>query len=439
VGRIANIPSQHPNAPFPTFPRKWGKGQKPEIPMDIRPILSTLRRHKTASALIVLEIALSCAIICNAVFLISQRLERLHRPTGMADSELVRINVAGIGKDDDATALAKQDIASLRAIPGVKAAAALNQVPFDHSSWNSSVSLQPKQDVPNLDASTYLGQGLVNALGLRIVEGRDFSEDEYVDWEAFNKPGSKLTIPAVLVSREVAQKLFPGQSAVGKLIYSWNPDDVPHRVVGVVDRLIRPNDNGGPAAAGYSLILPLSDTTMGRFVLRTDPSRRDEVLKAAVAALEKNSNRRIILDQGTFEQVKSDYYQQDRNMAWLLVAVIVALLVVTALGIVGLASFWVQQRTKQIGVRRALGATRGQILRYFQTENFLLASFGIVLGMIGAFGINQLLMGAYELPRLPALYLPVGALTLWLLGQASVLGPARRAAAVPPAVATRTV
>jgi putative ABC transport system permease protein len=177
--------------------------------MDIRPILSTLRRHKTASALIVLEIALSCAVICNAVFLISQRLERMQRPTGMADSELVRINIAGIGKADDATALAKQDIAALRAIPGVKAAAALNHVPFDHSSWNSSVSLQPKQSAPNLDAATYLGADLVNALGLRIIEGRDFTADEYVDWEAFNKPNSKLTLPAVIVTREVAQKLFP--------------------------------------------------------------------------------------------------------------------------------------------------------------------------------------------------------------------------------------
>ena len=98
-----------------------------------------------------------------------------------------------------------------------------------------------------------------------------------------------------------------------------------------------------------------------------------------------------------------------------------------------------QQRTKQIGVRRALGATRGQILRYFQTENFLLATLGIVLGMMMAYGINQLLMGKYELPRLPAIYLPVGAIVLWLLGQVSVLGPARRAAAVPPAVATRSV
>jgi putative ABC transport system permease protein len=123
----------------------------------------------------------------------------------------------------------------------------------------------------------------------------------------------------------------------------------------------------------------------------------------------------------------------------MLVIVCVALLVVTALGIVGLASFWVQQRTKQIGVRRALGATRGQILRYFQTENFLLATLGIVLGMLLAYAINQLLMGKYELPRLPAIYLPVGAVVLWLLGQVAVLGPARRAAAVPPAVATRSV
>jgi len=407
--------------------------------MDIRPILSTLRRHKTAAALIVLEIALSCAIICNAVFLITQRLERMQRPTGMADAELVRINVTGIGENENPTALSKQDVAALRALPGVTAATALNHVPFDNSSWNSSVSLQPEQAMPNLNAAVYLGENLVDSLGLRVVEGRDFTPDEYVDWEALNEANSKLSIPSVILTREAARKLFPGESAVGKNIYSWNADDIPHRVVGVVDRLIRPNDNGGAGEEGYSIVLPVKNVTMGRFVLRTDPARRAEVQKAAVAALERNSNRRIILKQDPFTDVMANFYRQDKSMAWLLVAVIVALLVVTALGIVGLASFWVQQRTKQIGVRRALGATRGQVLRYFQTENFLLATLGIVIGMIGAYGINQLLMSSYELPRLPLLYLPVGALVLWALGQLSVLGPARRAAAVPPAVATRSV
>ena len=124
-------------------------------------------------------------------------------------------------------------------------------------------------------------------------------------------------------------------------------------------------------------------------------------------------------------------------MASLLVAVCVALLVVTALGIVGLASFWVQQRSRMIGIRRALGATRGQILRYFQAENLLLTSLGIGLGMALAYAINLALMAHYELPRLPLVYLPIGALALWALGQLAVLGPALRAAALPPVVVMR--
>ena len=90
-----------------------------------------------------------------------------------------------------------------------------------------------------------------------------------------------------------------------------------------------------------------------------------------------------------------------------------------------------------IGTRRALGATRGQILRYFQTENLLLSTAGIVLGMIGAYGISLLLMRSYELPRLPLVYLPIGALVLWALGQIAVFAPARRAAALPPVAALR--
>ncbi|MFT3669746.1 MAG: ABC transporter permease [Pseudoxanthomonas sp.] len=406
--------------------------------MDIRPILSTLARHKTAAALIVMEVALSCAIICNAVFLISQRLERIDRPTGMANEEIVRISMGNLGENPEADALVKQDVASLRALPGVKAAGSINHVPFDNSSWNTSIQLAAEQERPNAQANVYLGDAVIETLGLKLAEGRDFTPEEYSNWTEMNKQNAKVMMPSVILSRELANKLFPGESAIGKNIYAWNADNVPHRVVGVVDRLIRTNDNGGPAEAGFTMILPAKDLTMGTFVLRTTPERRTEVLKAALATLEKNSARRLVLRDGTFSDIKQDYYRGDRAMAWLLITVIISLLVVTALGIVGLASFWVQQRTKQIGIRRALGATKGQILRYFQTENFLLATLGIVIGMILAYGINQMLMGKYELPRLPLLYLPVGAVLLWLLGQVAVYGPARKAASVPPAVATRT-
>jgi putative ABC transport system permease protein len=409
--------------------------------MELRPILSTLRRHKTASALIVLEIALSCAIICNALFLISSRLDRMQRPTGQAENELVRIQITGIGTDENASALTRSDLAVLRALPGVKSASVTNQVIFGGGSWNSSVNLAPDQTHQTLSSTVYLGdEKLPETMGLKLVKGRWFNADELLDWDTVNKPGVDVAVPTAIITSDMAAKLWPGQDPLGKTLYSWG-DDSGSRVIGVVDKLARPNNQGGPEAYHYSMILPIWTpyTVGGNYLVRTEPGRRAEVMKAAVAALQKNGPRRIVLDQKTMEEMRADFYRQDRAMAWMLVIVCVALLVVTALGIVGLASFWVQQRTKQIGVRRALGATRAQILRYFQTENFILATAGIVIGMLLAYGLNQLMMSKAELPRLPALYLPIGAVVLWVLGQLSVLGPARRAAAVPPAVATRTV
>ncbi len=405
--------------------------------MDIMPILSTLRRHKTAAALIVLEIALSCAIICNAVYLISQRVERMDRPSGLAENELVVLRYTGVGQDDNAQASTREDLAALRQLPGVRGATRVNQIPFGNGSWNSSINMTQDQVDPTTSATVYLGEeGLLDTFGLKLAQGRYFNADEYVDFLALQEPGSEVEIPAVVISQALADTLFPEGNAVGKSFYSWG--DKPMQVVGVVDTLIRPNEEGGPAAAYMSMIFPVR-FPFAHTVIRTDPGRRQEVMDAAIARMEAINPRRVLTSSKTFEQLKSEHYQADRSMVWLLVSVCIALLVVTALGIVGLASFWVQQRTKQIGIRRALGATRGQVLRYFQTENFLLASFGIVIGMIGAYGINQWLMSHYELGRLPAMYLPVGAAALWLLGQVAVFAPARRAAAVPPAVATRSV
>src|SRR5690606_22525660 len=179
---------------------------------------------------------------------------------------------------------------------------------------------------------------------------------------------------------------FPGEDPVGRNLYLL---DDPIRVVGVIERLARPNVVEGDN--GYSLVLPLElpYTMGGNYLVRTTPERRQEVLEAVVATLTANSGSRIILQEQTFEEVRDGYYAQDRTMVWLLVIVCIALLLVTALGIIGLASFWVQQRARQTGVRRALGATRGQILRYFQTANFLLTTPGIALGMVVAYALNQ--------------------------------------------------
>jgi len=406
--------------------------------MHFVPILSTLRRHRTAAALIVLEIALTCAIVCNAVFLIGERLSRMDRPSGVAEGELVRIQLTGIGKDTDATALTAADLDALRAVPGVEFAAIANMIPFGGSSWNGSVSTIPDDPDAPINAALYLGsQDLLETFGTKLVAGRDFTPEEYVDFDEMR--AGRAQMASVIITRGVADVLYPGKNPLGQPLYAWG--EKPHIIVGMVDRIARPNEFQGEEGAGYALVFPavIPYTLAANYVLRTDPARRGEVLKAAEAALDRVNPNRIVLERETFDEIRKEFFKGDRAMAWLLVGVCLALLIVTALGIVGLASFWVQQRTRQIGIRRALGATRGQILNYFQLENFILATLGIVLGMALAFGINLWLMHKYHVARLPAEFLPFGAILLWFLGQVAVLGPALRAASVPPAVATRTV
>ena len=126
-------------------------------------------------------------------------------------------------------------------------------------------------------------------------------------------------------------------------------------------------------------------------------------------------------------------------MAIVLSVVIALLIGLTALVIVGLSSFHVTQRTKQIGTRRALGARRIDIVKQFMLENWLITTMGAALGAILTVAVAYWLEVSFELQRLDWRYLPVGIVILWFMSSLAVLEPARRAASVPPAVATRSV
>jgi putative ABC transport system permease protein len=282
-------------------------------------------------------------------------------------------------------------------------------------------------DVPGCLQSTYYSgsPGFVQALGARLIAGRDFNADEY----------STDEVHSVIVTKTLAQTMWPGQRAVGKVIYGGSQ----LTVVGVVDDLLRPQLRGEAMDRLVVLAPELPNRSYIVYLLRSAPQDRQQVLDAAAVALGKAGPMRLIPEEGrqTFEDVRQKYFQRDVTMISLLIASSLALLFVTALGIGGLANFWVGQRTRQIGIRRAIGATRTDILRHFQVENFMIVGAGVVLGMILAYGLNQLLMRQYALDSLPLVYLPIGAALLWVLGQVAVFWPARRAAAVPPAIATR--
>jgi putative ABC transport system permease protein len=146
-----------------------------------------------------------------------------------------------------------------------------------------------------------------------------------------------------------------------------------------------------------------------------------------------------VLKVRSIESYAAASYADDRAMATYMTVVIGLLLSVAALGVFGLAAFNVSTRTKQIGTRRAVGARRRDVVRYFLVENWLVTTTGVLAGCVLALVLGYWLSVSFELPRLNLYYLLAGVAALWAVGLVAALVPARRAALVSPAVATRTV
>ena len=406
--------------------------------MHLHPILSALLRSKTGAALIVAQVALTLAIVCNALFVIDARLATAARPSGVDDAGVFQLTYYGIGTIPDPAAMMQRDLEVLKAIPGVIAAADVNSFPISRSGWNMGLSADPTRAESVIGAGVYFsGESVVDAFGLRLVEGRDFEPADVRELTARN---GNLQADTVILSRHLARLLLPDEATVvGKTIHlGAGADAHPMRVVGVVDTLMSSSGQASPDAH-RAFILPVRYfSDRAQYAVRTAPADRARVMAEAEKALTALRKDRVLTNHRSMSEIRETRYRQENAGANMLIAVVVGLLVVTAGGIVGVSSIWVSQRRKQIGVRRALGARRSDILRYFLSENLLITTTGIVLGVGLALGLNQYLVSHVELARLPPGYIVAGVPAMWALGVIAVLGPAWRAAAVPPAVATRT-
>lgn len=406
--------------------------------MEIRPILSSLLRNKTGALLIAMQVALTLAIVANALYIVRERMQLSVRPSGVGDeANTMAIITSSLVKDEDKFQAQKRDEQALRAVPGVVSASWSNQSPLGRSGWNMSLQLSRGQVNSDINGAFYMApRPVVETYGLKLVEGRDFTEQDVVEWdsEATNNFGH-----TAIVTQFLAKKLYPDSSAVGKVMYVGGGEDaVELRIVGVVERLQTPWAQTSENAEGSFLTATRMDDGYSRYIVRTEPGQAERVLRDAEAALLKAEPRRLIHGKRTVLEDRARRYRDDKAVAWMLITVTTLLLVVTASGIIGMATLWVNQRRKQIGVRRALGARRFDILRYFLIENLLITTGGIVAGLLLAVALNQLLVSQLELTRLPLGYLAIGSAVLWVLGLVAVYGPAWRASSTAPAIATRS-
>jgi len=408
--------------------------------MQLRPIVAALGRHKVATLLIVLQVALTLAVASNALFIVATRIVHLSRPTSTDEAHLFIIrNGWKLGQHSaEIDANIRADLDTLRHVAGVRDAYSSQGFPLGGFKDDIILRLKLKPDQKThgqLVTFFASDEHAVDTLGISLVAGRNFRRDEIIA----SGPNEKMSPASIIVTRSLADELFPDGSALGKTVYLPGG---PAEIIGVLASLQGPLKQS-ERLDRFTVLVPMHylDSAGVVYLVRADSTAMKPVIAATLKALQQRSDERIIdAKEGvvTMAQVRERAYADDHSVALLMSILSGMLLLATAGGIVGLSSFWVSQRRRQIGIRRSLGATTGDILSYFHSENFLIVSAGIVLGSLLAFVANLGLMHVYELPRMPP-YVPLlGALLLWLLGQLAVWGPARYAAKVSPVVAIRT-
>ena len=405
--------------------------------MDIGPIWRAMLKNKAGFVLIALQIAVTMTIMVNAFAIIQERANSVSRESGIDEANTFALVSVSFEEYDSEKmkVLIDEDLALIRGLPGVRNAVATNSYPLRQGGWSMALQLEPGNLTADAVGSAiyFVDEHGVDTFASKIIDGKNFTPEQ-ITW----KPLDDNTWPAYsIITEALGKELFPEEqgSYVGKSFYINDND--PMNIVGVIERLQAPWE--GWSGVERSMLVPQRRSSeFQRYLIRAEPGYRDELMPQIEELLANSNKDRLIRDVTTMDEVRKLAYVGDTAMIKILAFVVAMLTVITGLGIVGLASFNVSRRTRQIGIRRALGATKPAIVRYFMIENFIVSSVGLVIGGILSVALNIAMVEAFSLEPLAWYVIPIAMIALWIVGQAAVAGPARKASGISPAIATRS-
>jgi putative ABC transport system permease protein len=409
--------------------------------MEIGPILSAMWRNKVGACLIALQIAVTLAVVVNALFIINGRIEKISAPVGIDVDNIFTLTTVALSTNQDPEQLIKDDLAQIRAIPGVRDAIPVLTYYQSGSARADSYRGVPESndDLEILSNINYTDEHGLAAMGIELIEGRFFRADEI----SYITPDYNGAPTKVIVTETLGRKFIPVGPIAGSNIY-YDTQGIPIEIIGVVSDIATgwiASDRVSLADTHYNVMLQpyLIYRSRASYLVRAEDGLLSSIMPQVEAALLESEPNRLISRVLTQSEVLERSYANDYATVVVLIVVMGLMLLITGLGIVGLASFSVRQRTRQIGTRRALGAKKRDILRYFITENILLTTLGVILGGALTYLVNYLRATHFGSEQLDPRYLPSGMILVYLLGVIAVFGPAHKAASIPPAIATRTV
>ena len=394
--------------------------------------LGSPKGRRLRGALVVTEIALSLVVLVGAGLLLNSFTRLLRVETGFVAEQLLTVNVGYIRykEPQQRAAVARTIVERLRALPGVRAVGGSTGLPPITPQRGTRFAVQGLPNDNSDERAAYLlaiTPDYFRALGTPLYEGRAFGERDEAD-----------APKVVIINRALARRLFPQESAIGKRLQLVNPEQTEEwrEVVGVVgDVRYSGLDDPGEAA----IYTPFAQTPglWNYLMLRTDvpPQSIIPAVRQAVAAVDPNLEA---ANPRTMEQLIAQAVAQPRFYTLLLAAFAALALVLAAVGIYGVISYSVTQRTHEIGIRLALGAQRGDVLRLVIGQGLTLAAGGVVLGLFAAYAATRVMTNLlFGVTATDPLTFAATALTLLLVALAACYLPARRAARVDPMIALR--
>ena len=404
--------------------------------MEFGPIWRAMTRNKIGAILIALQIAVTMAIMVNAVSIMQEKDRMMSRPSGIDEANLFTLESVGFANDFNEQVTVEEDLAAIRAIPGVVNVMQTNSIPLSGSGWSMGLQTEPGAEIDGTGVGMFfVDENALDTYGIELIAGEMFSVTD-IGWR--NRTETGWPDDKTIITKAMAEALFPDDpmGALGQTVYI--ADVEPLTITGIVEKM----QGAWPSWDGFERVMLLPSRTLfgaSDYIIRTEPGMRDELMPQVEELLATRDKGRIIRRVRSLDEIRERAYRGESSMIKILTFTIVLLTAVTALGIVGLASFSVNRRTRQIGTRRALGASKLAILRYFMTENFIISGVGVLIGAALTIGLNILMIETFSLERIAWYLVPVAMALMLGIGQAAVYGPARRASAVPPAVATRNV
>jgi predicted permease len=386
------------------------------------------KRKWIRSVLVVSEIAFACVLLVGAGLLIRSLLQVLDVDMGFQPQRTAALRVdpdRRFTSQEEQNAYFGDLLRRIREVPGIEAAGLTDALPLGRNrSWGIGVKgrVFPPGQNPNAFVRI-VSDGYVKAMGIRVLAGRELSFQDSVGVE-----------PVIMVNETLARRLWPGEDAIGKFMRA----DKERRIVGVVAdvRHLALEQN-----AGLEMYLPILQTqgyASVDLVVRTTlaPAAMASSVRAALLPIEPN------LPANEFrplQQLVDKAVSPRRFVVLLLGGFAVFALVLASLGIYAVVSYSVSQRTQEIGIRMALGASATELQRRIVLQTLGLAAVGIVLGTAASWALARLLSGfLFGVTASDPMTFAGMAVTLVLTGVMAGYVPARRASRIDPMVALRS-